>query len=68
MTYRIAWKAKLTGATGQGTAEFPLPVARQIADDLNRGESGAFCFHYPVPAETEETNHDRTERRAGRQR
>ena len=33
--YRIAWRARLTGAEGHGTGRFTWQQAREIADALN---------------------------------
>lgn len=52
--YHIGSTARITGSKGQGTAKFPLSVARQLAEDLNKSESGKFCYHYPVAADDDE--------------
>lgn len=52
--YYIGWSARLTAAKGHGTAKFPFSVAQQLVNDLNKSESGKFCYHYPVAADDDE--------------
>ncbi len=41
--YHVAWKAKLTGASGYGTGIYPYEQATQIVETLNSVE--ALCIH-----------------------
>lgn len=52
--YRIAWRARLTGATGHGTGLFTRAEAERIAADLNASKGtpdDTLCHHWAEPAE-----------------
>lgn len=51
--YRIHWKAKTTGKTGQGTMGFPKDEAQRYADAMNREDRGVI-EHWIEPEASDE--------------
>ena len=52
--YRIKSHAKLTGIESHGTGTFDRKTAQDIADGLNKSESGKWCYFTIEAVEVEE--------------
>jgi hypothetical protein len=48
MKYKIKWRSKNTGTTGEGTGKFSKEEAERIAKKLNE-EEDAICVHWVAP-------------------
>lgn len=51
--YYIGWTSRMTGSKGHGVAKFPLSIAQQVTDHMNKSDSGKWCYHYLVVADDE---------------